>query len=185
MKGVVFNVLQQVVTDAYSADVWDDLLDDAGLSGVYTSLGSYPDEEMEKLVAAACAKLGLPRSAVLRWFGQEAMPVLAKAYPAFFVGHTTSRTFVEGINDVIHAEVRKLYAGAACPHFNIRQPEPGVMTMDYKSSRRMCALAQGFVEGAARYYCEEVDFRHVACIEDGAERCLFEIVWPAQTAAAA
>jgi hypothetical protein len=185
MKGVVFNLLQQVVTDAYGADAWDDLLDAAGVSGVYTSLGSYSDEELEKLVAAACAKLGLPRGAVLRWFGQEAIPLLAVAYPSFFAGHTTSRTFVEGINDVIHAEVRKLYTGAECPHFNIRELEPGALSMDYKSSRRMCALAQGFVEGAARFYCEDVDFRHTACVEDGAERCLFEIVWPAQTAAAA
>jgi predicted hydrocarbon binding protein len=49
----------------------------------------------------------------------------------------------------------------------------------------MCALAQGFVEGAARYYCEEVDFRHVSCVEHGAERCLFEISWPNAAAAAA
>ena len=140
---------------------------------------------MERLVETACAMLGLPREAVLRWFGAQAMPLLAKAYPNFFEGHTTARTFVGGINNIIHAEVRKLYTGAECPHFNIRETRPGVLTMDYRSSRRMCALAQGFVEGAARFYAEDVEFKHVACTADGADRCLFEIAWPAQITAAA
>jgi len=184
MKGVVFNLLQQVVVDSYGEDVWDDLLDAAGAHGAYTSLGSYPDAELESLVAAACAKLSLPRVEVLRWFGQKAMPLLAKAYPDFFAGHSTARTFVAGVNSIIHAEVRKLYPGAACPHFNIREAD-GTLTMDYASSRRLCALAQGFVEGAGALYCEEVDFRHLACVEHGDDGCRFEVVWPAAVARAA
>ena len=124
MKGVVFNLLQEVVTAAHGPDVWDDLLDRSDAGGVYTSLGNYPDEELERLVEAACVLLDLPREAVLRWFGAAAMPLLAKAYPTFFEGHGTARTFVGGINNVIHAEVRKLYTGAECPHFNIESRAP-------------------------------------------------------------
>lgn len=185
MKGVVFNLLQQVVTEAHGPDVWDDLLDNSDLVGAYTSLGSYPDEEMEALLAAACEALSKPRGEILRWFGAESMPLLAKAYPNFFTPHTTSRTFLAGINNVIHAEVRKLYTGAACPHFHIGQTEAGGLTMEYRSTRRMCALAQGFVEGAARYYCEDVAFEHVSCMEDGADRCRFEIHWASKLDAVA
>ena len=38
MKGIVFNLLEEVVTEAYGADAWDSLLDAAGLDGAYTSL---------------------------------------------------------------------------------------------------------------------------------------------------
>jgi Haem-NO-binding len=185
VKGIVFNLLQEVVTAAHGADAWDDLLDRSNSGGVYTSLGSYPDEELERLVETACDMLGLSRDAVLRWFGAEAMPLLAKAYPAFFANHTSARTFVAGINNVIHAEVRKLYTGAECPHFNIREPTEGVLTMDYRSSRRMCALAQGFVEGAGKLYGEALEFHHVACTASGADRCVFEVRWPAQMVSAA
>ncbi len=185
MKGVVFNLLQQVITAEYGPDAWDDLVDEAGVSGAYTSLGSYEDEEIERLLDVAAQTLSLSRAAVLRWFGQQAMPLLAEAYPDFFRPHSSARTFVAGVNSIIHAEVRKLYVGAECPHFNIRETEAGALAMDYRSSRNMCALAQGFVEGAARFYCEEVDFRHVACVEDGAERCRFEIAWREKTTAAA
>lgn len=183
MKGIVFNLLEEVVSSQYGEEVWDDLLDAADLSGSYTSLGSYSDEDMERLVAAASEKLGSDRNAVLRWFGQKAMARLAVHYPDFFTPHKSARPFVLGVNDIIHAEVRKLYTGAECPHFHIRETETGAVTMDYRSSRRMCALAQGFVEGAAEYFGEEVDFAHAKCVERGDPHCSFHIRWLQQAAA--
>jgi len=176
MKGVVFNLLETVVAEAHGADAWDDLLDAAGVGGVYTSLGNYDDEEMEKLVACAAATLELSRDEVLRWFGRQAIPRLAELYPDFFRPHRSARPFVEGVNDVIHAEVRKLYTGAHCPHFGIRQTAGGV-SLGYRSSRRMCALAQGFIEGAAAYYCETIEVEHLSCVEHGDAACEIAIRW--------
>lgn len=177
MKGVVFNLLEEVVCRRYGADAWDDLLAAAGVGGAYTSLGNYPDAEVEALVGAAARKLNLDRAAVLRWFGRSAMPVLAERYPGFFEGHGSALPFLLGINNVIHAEVRKLYAGAECPHFRLSQPADGALGMEYLSSRRLCALAQGFVEGAAGFYAEAVEFEHVTCVERGDPRCAFRITW--------
>lgn len=184
MKGVVFNLLEETVTRAFGPDTWDALLDLSGVSGAYTSLGNYPDGEMEALLAAAGQTLSLDRDAVLRWFGTKAMPVLAELYPGFFVGAADARTFVEGVNTIIHAEVRKLYPGAECPHFHMHD-EAGDLVMHYVSSRNMCALAQGFVEGAAAWYGETVDFQHLACTAHGDARCTFRLVWQATAAEAA
>ena len=179
MKGVVFNLLEQAVSRAFGPDTWDTLVDMAGVSGAYTSLGNYPDSEIEALVAAAMQALSLDRDAVLRWFGQNAMPVLAEVYPAFFEGPANAREFTAGVNHIIHSEVRKLYPGAACPHFRLSDGADGQLVMDYLSTRNMCALAQGFVEGAAAWYGEAVDFTHTACTRHGDPHCRFEIVWRA------
>lgn len=184
MKGVIFNLLQEVVSAAHGADAWDDILDEAGVSGAYTSLGSYDDEEWETLVETASARLSLSRNELLRWFGQDAMPHLARAYPVFFEGHVSSRSFLAGVNDIIHAEVHKLYAGAACPHLKLRTIDAGGVSMAYTSQRRMCALAQGFTEGAARQFNEVITFEHAACVEKGDSVCVFHIGWPPLEAAA-
>ena len=177
MKGIIFNLLQEVVTREYGEEVWEDLLDDSGASGAYTSVGSYPDAEAEALVEAAAQRLGSTRDDVLRWFGVKSMPLLARHYPVFFDAHTSARPFVLGVNTIIHAEVRKLYAGADCPHFRIREDEDGVLSMGYASARRYCALAQGFVEGAAAHYGEAVNFEHARCVERGDSHCEFRIRW--------
>lgn len=91
MKGVVFNLLETVVTEAHGAETWDDLLDAAGASGAYTSLGNYCDAELESLVTCAAQALSLSRDEVLRWFGANAIPVLAELYPDLFTAHASAR----------------------------------------------------------------------------------------------
>ena len=57
MKGIVFNLLEEVVRREYGEDAWDDLIDHAGIDGVYTSLGSYADTDLPRLVSAAARLL--------------------------------------------------------------------------------------------------------------------------------
>ena len=76
MKGIVFNLLERVVVDEHGEDVWDDLIDAAGVTGAYTSLGSYPDAELMALVTAAADALALAADDVVRWFGRQTLPLL-------------------------------------------------------------------------------------------------------------
>lgn len=186
MKGIVFNLLEQVVVRRYGEAAWDRLLDATGLSGSYTSLGSYPDEEIGRLVAAGSQALGVPPAEVLRWFGREAMPLLAQRYPAFFSDHVSTRSFVLSINRIIHPEVHKLYTGAQCPVFGFDEEPNGDLSMTYDSSRKLCALAQGFIEGAGDHFHETADVEHVACMHDGDPKCVLRMrVAAAKTADAA
>ena len=84
MKGIVFNLLEAVVRRDYGDDAWEALLEAADVDGAYSSLGNYPDEEMTKLVGAASSALKMPADDVVRWFGRNALPLLAKKHPHFF-----------------------------------------------------------------------------------------------------
>ncbi|MBV9784229.1 MAG: heme NO-binding domain-containing protein [Acidisphaera sp.] len=175
MKGVVFNLLEEVVTRHHGEAVWDTLLDEAGLAGSYTSLGSYPDGEMQQLVLAASSALSLKPAAVLRWFGREAMPLLAGRYPAFFDAHQSVMPFILSVNGIIHPEVRKLYSGAHCPNFSFEETPDGALLMGYDSPRRLCGLAHGFIEGAANHYDQAIEVAHLQCMHQGDPRCLLRI----------
>lgn len=175
MKGIVFNLLEELVRRDHGENAWDDLLESAGLDGAYTSLGSYADEEMMRLVAAASAVLERPPEAILRWFGRNALPLLAEKYPYFLATQNSTRRFLLTLNDIIHPEVRKLYPGAIVPVFDFDTTSPDVLLMGYKSERKLCALAQGFVEGAADHYGEDLSFEHLKCMHRGDEKCVFRI----------
>ncbi len=175
MKGIVFNLLEELVRRDHGENTWDALLESAGLDGVYTSLGSYADEELVKLVAAASAALQQPPESILRWFGRNAMPLLAEKYPSFFATQNTTRRFLLTLNDIIHPEVRKLYPGAHVPVFDFDSSSPDVLLVGYKSERKLCALAHGFVEGAADHYGEELTFEQRQCMHRGNDKCVFRI----------
>ena len=177
MKGIVFNLLEETITEEFGLGAWDNLLDIAGLDGAYTSLGSYPDGEIFNLVAAASTVLGKTQAEILRWFGRRAMPYLAQRYPAFFEAQQTGRDFILSVNHIIHPEVRKLYAGAGCPHFHFREPSVDTLIIGYQSPRKLCDLAHGFIEGAADRYGEQVTVEHLACMNRGDHNCQIAVAW--------
>lgn len=174
MKGIVFNLLEEVVTREYGADTWDDLLDDAAVGGSYTSLGSYADEDLSNLVMAASAKLQIPAQDVIRWFGHNAVPLLAEKYPAFFKPHTSARSFILTLNNIIHPEVRKIYPGADVPEFDFESTD-GALLLGYSSKRQLCSFAQGLIEGTAEHYKEHVDLKHLKCTMRGDDKCLIRV----------
>lgn len=157
MKGVVFNLLEDAVSEHFGPETWDLLLEDTGLDGVYSSLGDYPDTDMQALVAAASARLQIPGTQVLRWFGETAMPLLKASYPELFAPFHTSRAFVLSVNTIIHPEVMKLYSGAACPYFRFQELPDGALKMSYSSSRNLLDLAHGFILGAATLWGEKAE----------------------------
>jgi hypothetical protein len=172
VKGIVFNLLEEVVSAEHGEDVWDALLDSAGVSGVYTSLGGYPDEELDRLVLAASSALGVPADDVVRWFGLRMMPLFAQRYPALFADYTSWRPFVLGVNEVIHPEVGKLYPGAITPTFVFDASSSHSLAMHYRSPRQLCALAEGLLAGAAAHYGEAIGIDQPLCIKRGDDRCI-------------
>jgi heme-NO-binding protein len=108
----------------------------------------------------------------VRWFGRAAIPLLAERYPEFFEGHRTTSTFLLTLNDIIHTEVRKLFVGADVPHFDLRAPAAEVVSLGYASSRRLCSLAEGFIEGVAAHFGEKVAIEQTTCMKRGDEGCL-------------
>jgi hypothetical protein len=174
VKGVVFNLLEQLVARDFGEDTWDALLDASGLDGAYTSLGSYPDEDLAKLVSAAADALSMPPDDVVLWFGRNALPLFAVRYPQLFEPHDCTQSFVLTLNEIIHPEVRKLYPGADVPEFDFDLRD-GVLVMGYRSRRKLCSFAEGLLFGAADYYSERLTFEQPLCMKRGDDRCVFNI----------
>ncbi len=175
MKGIIFNLLEDVVVDAYGDPAWDKALEEAGLDGVYTSLGNYDDTEITDLVSVFGTALSMSDDDVLRWFGQRAISGMVARWPDFFAPHEHTVSFLRSLNSVIHPEVRKLYAGAYCPHFDFTYPADGSLVIGYRSPRKLCGLAHGFILGAADHYGDTLTVRHLECMHEGSDRCLMAV----------
>jgi Haem-NO-binding len=175
LKGIIFNLLEEVVTAHIDETVWDAMLAGAGTEGAYTSLGNYPDEEFARLLEQLSRHQRQPDRQVLKWFGERAMPFLARRFPEFFEPHPSLCSFLLSLNDVIHAEVRKLYAGADVPDFVFESPAGTeaheTLIIHYRSKRRLCQLAEGFIAGAARHFEETVAVTQRVCMLEGADEC--------------
>ena len=172
MKGVIFNAVEEAVTTLYSADTWDDLLDEAGLPGDYTSLGSYEDGDLNLLVGAACKATGHQPEELVRTLGVHSFPHLASRYPELVEGNTTFE-FLRAVNDIIHPEVLKLHPDATPPGFDFEDRPDGALRMTYTSKRKLGVLAEGLIHGAAAQFGETLDIEVVS--GSGEEVTIFDI----------
>jgi hypothetical protein len=172
LKGIIFNLLEQVVTDEFGEDTWEKILDEADVEGAYTAVGTYEHDELHKLVDTAASLLSKDPDDIQRWFGNKAMPLLATRYKEFFAGHDSTVSFVLTLNDVIHPEVRKLFPGAYAPDFDFERIADDTVAIGYLSYRDLCPFAEGLVEGAAEYYGQTVEIEQSRCKRRGDEKCV-------------
>jgi hypothetical protein len=159
MKGVVFTEFLDYVATGHGEDLADDIIDDCKFShgGAYTSVSTYPHQELVQLVVALSKRAGEPAGDILIAFGLHLSRTFAKRFPVFFEQKATLFDFLDSVEDTIHVEVRKLYPDAELPRFETRILSQTAMTLDYRSSRCFSGLAQGLIQGAAHYYDTEID----------------------------
>lgn len=175
MKGVVLNLLERTIVEEHGEAFWDEMIERSGASGAYTSLGDYPAEELAGLVAVAGDRLGLHPDEVVRRFGRSAIPHFHESYPELFAPHAELIPFLLTLNEIIHPEVRKLYPDALVPVFSYDRIDERRLLMGYVSPRRLCALGEGLIAGAADHYRQPVRIGHETCLKRGDERCIFDV----------
>jgi hypothetical protein len=175
MKGVVFALIEEVVIERFGFDMWDEVLDRAGAGGVYTSLADYPDAELGAIVDAIGGITGSSIDEVLVLAGRAGFSVLATHHADLVEPHGSWRQLLSSLDNLIHPEVRKVYAGAAPLSFVTEEADGGRFLLEYRSARGLCRLAEGLVRGAGAWYSTPVEVVHTACVRDGAAACMLEV----------
>lgn len=176
MKGVVFNIFEDFVSEGWGAAAYEDLLDMCPLhgDGVFVGPQTYPDADLLALVTKACERFGVEPPDALRAFGVFMFPQLASKFPTFLEGHD-ARSFLLSVHDVIHVEVRKLFPEAVTPSFSYEELDDGRLAIEYSSRRQLCFLMEGLLDGVAAHFGESIERVHATCMHDGAAQCRFEL----------
>lgn len=158
MKGVVFTEFLEMVEQVFSPDMVDDIIDASDLpsGGAYTAVGTYPHAEMVSLVVALSEKSEIPVDQLLKTYGRHLFSRFAVLYPGFFSGLTSSFALLSGIENVIHAEVRKLYPDADLPTFTVEHSDDNQLVLVYQSARHFEDLAEGLIEGCICHFKESI-----------------------------
>ncbi|MDV7340670.1 heme NO-binding domain-containing protein [Terasakiella sp. A23] len=158
MLGVVFTEFLEMVEEKFSFDVSDKLLDAISddHSGSFTAVGDYDHATLVKMVVELSKETNIEIADLIRVFGAHLFHQFSIKYPMFFEGMTSSLDFLEGIEDRIHTEVRKLYPNAELPTFDCIRKDTKTLEMNYSSVRPFGDLAHGLIAGCADHFKEEV-----------------------------
>ncbi len=152
MKGIIFNVAEKAVVELLGAEAWEDLLDDAGVDGDYTALGTYPDDELVALVVAAAERTGHDPADVQRLVGRHALAHLVASLDGFIDRDAHVFDFLSSIHTIIHVEVKKLDPNSKPPDIEPNRISDDELQLTYRSERGLSPLAEGLILGAGDLY---------------------------------
>lgn len=176
MKGLVFTTFYAHCEATYGADLLDDIIDDAALpgDGAYTSVGTYPFDQMVALVTALARRTGKSLPAVLEEFGESCFARWVSYVPAHFEDKTLF-DILANVDNFHETEIRKLYPDAELPSFKVESREGKTLVMGYYSCKPLADLAAGVIKGAAAHLGEEISIRHRPVTDVNGPHVRFEI----------
>ena len=174
MKGVLFNVVEDVVTEALSADAWDDVVERSNVGGAYTSLGTYPDGELTALVGEVAHEADMSGDETLRLTGQLGFKHLVARAPHLIDPYHDWKALLSALDDIIHPEVLKIYPGAEVPRFAVTE-DGDDLVVSYTSERGLCALADGLIVGTGTWFETPLTVEHETCIHRGDSSCTMRV----------
>lgn len=175
MKGVVFDILRDMVEENYGLEGWQAILDASGSSGIYVASKTYDDSELMELVASASDITKIPVTDLVFSFGEFMVSGFHQRFPHFFVEAESFIKFLVSVDQIIHVEVRKLYPDAGLPTFDYCEEEPTRITMIYKSPRKLCRLAEGLISGSAKHFKQQYELTHNVCMHKNSDHCELKV----------
>ena len=112
MKGAVFNLFEDFITETFSEDVYESILDGVELQTKEPFVGpkTYPFDDFLALVGEACRLANLSVADASRAFGEYCFPKLFGSLPESMRNYQSPRSLIEAVEGIIHVEVKKLYS---------------------------------------------------------------------------
>jgi hypothetical protein len=100
----------------------------------------------------------------------------ASTYPHCLAGAKSSFDLLQGLDNVIHREVRKLYPDAELPRFEVAERTPLRMILIYASARHFADLAEGLIRACGRHFGQDIALTRESLPAGGGSRVRFTLV---------
>ena len=180
MKGVIFNLLEDMIVAKCGDDTLEEIYAEATFTAdapPFVGPDTYPDADLLAMVELLSRKMDTPVSDLVYGFGRYMFPELAARFPAFLEHLPTPVAFLETVNEVIHVEVKKLFEEATPPVVTIEKTADGRARLLYRSDRQLCRLLEGLLDGVGDHYRQKATYRHRQCMLEGAGECVLDIAF--------
>lgn len=166
MKGTIVSAWVQTCRKLYGENITNEALDHFNISPnkIFTPTEDIEDRVARGILDYIAKKLGKTSDEVWRTMGNHNVITYSKVYPAFF-RYKNLYSFLQAMYD-IHVVVTKRITGAKPPILGIKPIDKYTAHMTYNSSRGMFPYFHGMLEGAAKYFKEDINIETLEKTED-------------------
>lgn len=179
MKGVIFNIAEEFITDKWGEATYEEIISNLPIQTKepYVGPGTYPDQDFFVIVSKAAEITHSNINDFLKDFGYFSFFKLVELAPQFIKTYSHPKPFLMSVEGIIHVEVRKLYMDTYLPTFTYRDTSADTLIITYYSKRKLYAFMEGLIDGTAAYFKVPIKQKHTIYTKDGKEYCDFELTF--------
>jgi len=157
LKGTIVSAWVETCRALYGDQVTNEALEHFQIAPnrIFTPTEDIEDRVARGIVDVIAKKIGISPDELWRNMGTQNVMTYSKIYPAFF-RYKNLYSFLQAMYD-IHVVVTKRIPGANPPILGINPVSKYVAHMTYASSRGMFPYFHGMLEGAAKYFKEDIE----------------------------
>ena len=178
MKGMIFNLFEHFICDAFTEESWDKILENSQLiHGNETYIPkAFADEDFKCLVVTANRELNIAVPDLLEMFGKYSFPHFMDKFSSYFENVTCSFEVIKRIDEIINKDMRAALPDDYLPEVIIRPVDGQIIELEYKSKRKLCEFLEGLILGCAHHYRDKIQIHHHHCLHYGHDFCGLRIV---------
>ncbi|MBB5350890.1 hypothetical protein HNR46_001124 [Haloferula luteola] len=181
MYGLVNRAIRDLITTRFGDDAWHHIKQRAGIEvEIFILNESYPDEMTYDLVSASVEELGIPRTEMLRMFGEFwALDTASGPYGALITAcGTTLESFLIHLPN-LHTRASMMFPNLDAPRFEFEPTGKNQGKLHYITPRHgLTDFIIGIVTGVAKFYGSPCEVQPLELKSDGADHDVLEISWP-------
>ncbi|WP_077368148.1 heme NO-binding domain-containing protein [Anaerosalibacter sp. Marseille-P3206] len=157
MKGTIVSAWIQTCREVYGEEITNQAMThfDISPNKIFTLSEDVEDRTALGILEYIADKLNKSSDEVWRTMGNHNVFTYSKVYPAFF-RYKNLYSFLQAMYD-IHVVVTKRILGAKPPILNLKPIDKYTAHMTYSSPRGMFSYFHGMLEGAAKYFGENIE----------------------------
>lgn len=171
MHGIIHRSLKQYVIDRTSEDGWDTVTEVGNIeTRLYLPVSQYPDEEVARILATVSELTGHDEAAIQRDFGRYFAPQLLDTFDAHVHHGWDALDAIEGLGQ-IYPQVIDQEGDVDSVQITARRSEEDTVVVHYRSTRRLCPMLEGIIEGIADEYGAEIEISKDTPTREGLRHC--------------
>lgn len=166
MKGTIVSAWVDTCRSLYGDDLTNEALRNFNINPgkIFSPMEEVEDKVARGIIDYIAGKKGIDKDQAWRTMGNHNVISFSKTYPAFF-RYKNLYSFLNAMFD-IHVVVTKRLPGAKPPILDIKPVDNKTAHMTYKSSRGMFSYFYGMLEGASKFFNEDVDIKVLERTDD-------------------
>ncbi len=178
MHGIIFLALVVFLESQLGEAAWPKAMAAAKLKEQDFDHGHfYPDKKASALFRATAKLLRLPLADTLQNLGRHMSPGLVSMGRSMGLVRENWKTMdiLEHLQNDILAAFNDPVSGIIAPDIRTYRLKHGEVAIAYVSSRRLCHLLKGIIEGLGEHFEEPIAFKEPVCMWHGAPLCRLSV----------